>query len=294
MANGKARQAKEIIIPGTTISGAIEDQIIAVVPSSIADESRTIPTAVPSFLQKYGDDRGKGYSHDAEDSIVPLVILLSDPKCQELDRNNAKYVPGAEVGDIILKGAIHPLIKGNQGIVVQPCYFEKNWVEWIPRSKGAGFVTRHDYNKKPKDAREIPDPMNANRTKWVRDNGNELVETRYHYVLCGGQPYVVPFKSTGHTVSKEWTNLIRVLSDGNQIPAFSREYRITTKLKRRMEQSWYMFSIDVVRDEKGDPTYIQSEAQYLAGQAFEKAVSSGQKIAETEEETGETSYEAPF
>jgi len=246
----------------------------------------TLASAKPAFLQKYREDAGKGYSHDADDSLVPFIDVLASDNCPQLKKNNEKFIKGAMVGDIILKGAIHPILPGAGGIVVQPCAFEKCWVEWVPRIKGGGFVTRH--KDRPADAVEKPNPEDETRTKWIRKNGNEVIETRYHYVLHKGQPYVIAFKSTGHQTSREWTNLMKLLSDGGTLPSYAREYRLTPKLRTKMDQEWYVFSVDVLRDKDGEPTFITDEKQYLAGQAFEKAIRSGTKQAAAEDDERET------
>lgn len=252
----------------------------------------TGPVTRPSFIQKYSEaDAGKGYSAKAEDSLVPMIRILQSLS-PELKPNNDKYIRGAEVGDILLKSALEPLVKAEKGIVVQPCAFEHCWVEWTPRSKGGGFVARYPLNARPETI-ERPNPENPTKTKlYVKATGNELLDTRYHYVLVDGRPFVIPFSSTGHTVSREWTQLIKNLGLG---PAWERKYRLMPKLRTKMENEWYVFSIDVLRDANLVPIYVETEEEYLAGRAFHDAIVSGEKTAEADEVNQEAeSNTVPF
>jgi hypothetical protein len=256
-------------------------------PAVIEKKAPGLPAAAPAFLSQYREqDAGKGYSSKAEDGIVPFIDILQLLSPQ-IKKNNEKYIKGAEAGDILVKGSLNPVVKPDEGIVVQPCGFERKWVEWVPRSKGGGFVTRHD--DKPADTVERPSPEDDSRTILVRkSNGNVITDTRYHYVLLEGAPYVMAFKSTGHTVSREWTQLMKMLGGA----AFERKYRVTTKLKTKGDNEWYVFGIDVLRDANGTPLFVETEAEYLAGQALCNSVTAGEKTAEEEtaEDRGGDSY----
>ncbi len=62
-----------------------------------------------------------------------------------------------------------------------------------------------------------------------------------------------------------------------------------------MENEWYVFSVDVVRDINLNPIYVETEEEYLAGRAFHDAIISGEKTAEADETNQESeSKEVPF
>jgi hypothetical protein len=235
--------------------------------------------AKPDYLQKYTDDKGKGYSNEAADSVVPFLDVCASTQNPQLNPKHEKYIAGIVLGDIMIKGGTPPFVSGQKGLLVQPCAFDKAWVEWVPRIKGGGFVTR--YSERPSTAVERPSPENPARTRIYNPaNGNEIIETRYHYVrLENGQPYVMAFKSTGHTVSREWTQQMKLLGDA----AWAHRYRVTTKLKVRGQQEWYIFAITPVLDADGQPAYVD-EATYLAGEALYNSVASGLKTAADEED----------
>jgi hypothetical protein len=284
MATSTVVRGKTTFTSGKQPAPAPAPQAKASPPAVIEKKAPGLPAAAPAFLANYREqDAGKGYSSKAEDGIVPFIDILQLLSPQ-IKKNNEKFIKGAEAGDILVKGSLNPVVKPDEGIIVQPCAFERKWVEWVPRSKGGGYVGRHD--DKPADAIERPNPEDETRTVWVRkSNGNQLTDTRYHYVLLNGAPYVMAFKSTGHTVSREWTQLMKMLGGA----AFERKYKVTSKLRTKGDNEWYAFNIDVLRDDKGTPLFVETEAEYLAGQALCNSVSAGEKTVEAEETAEERS-----
>lgn len=237
--------------------------------------------APPSALAKtMAKDSGKGVSTDASDNVVPLVYILhqSSPQCL---KNKPEYIKGAEAGMIWLRNSAEPLVDGEEGILVQPCHFSKGYVEWMPNR--GGFVARHD--SLPADVKEVPDDQNPNRKKFVRKNKNEIIETRYHVVRIftshGVFPYVIPFKSTGHTVSRQWMFLQNSmqLPDGGKAPSWAKLYRLTTKHKSNNAGDWHLFEVT-------DAGWVPDEENYMIGKALYEAFSKGEKSYEAEHDAG--------
>ncbi len=241
--------------------------------------------SAPAFLAKYTEDKKKGYSEAAEDRLVPFISLLHTLSPQ-LKPKNEKFVKGAEFGDIYLKNHVHPIIKPEVGITVQPCAYDHCWVEWVPRGKGGGFVTRH--KDKPNDVEERPNPEDPTRVKLYRKStGNEILETRYQYVRMNGRAYVMSFTSTGHTFWKNWNELMIAVSEGEA--AFSHTYKLVPKLNTKGDQEWFQWTV-----EDGSWVWVD-EANYLEGQKFCKSVESGLKVAEDDErEDGAGEVKASF
>ncbi len=170
----------------------------------------TTGAVAPAFLAEAAErDAGKGVSTAAEDNIIPLVYVLqaNSPQC---NKRGPEYVEGAVDGAIWLRGSGRPAIDGDVGILVQPCYFFRNFIEWrLPRGNGIAAV----HQTMPADAVEKPNPENPKKTLLMLPNGNHVVEVRNHIVrvfLPDGTvlPYSIPFSSTGHTVSRGWMNLL--------------------------------------------------------------------------------------
>jgi hypothetical protein len=227
-------------------------------------------------------DAGKGASGKAEDNIVPLIYILQ-PLSPQVNERDPNYIQGAKPGDIWLRSAPDDVqvIKGDSGFEFQPCGFAKDIVEWMPNR--GGYVGRHDFEKRPPDAKEVPSPTDPTRMITVRANGNLLVETRYHagfVCLPDGRrlPYVIPFASSGHTVSREWTFRInsKQMKSGKPYPAFAFTYHLTTKQKTNKKGTWFIFDIE----DGGKDT---DTGHYMAGRGLNNAFESGEVRADAPE-----------
>jgi hypothetical protein len=250
------------------------------------------------FERELAGDAGKGVSTEADDNLVPLIYVLQ-PLSPQVQQGPA-YIQGAMAGDIWLKNATDPIVKGSEGIWYMPCAMYLRWTEWIPRDKGGGFVASYEYfgrNNPPPGASR--DESEKGRPRFRFESGNECVETRYEagYVWRDGQPmpYVIPFKSTGHTVARGWMTRRGSLrrKDGTIWPSWSHIYKLTTATKRNNLGLWYIFNI-------GDPVlYIPGhgkpheeglkiiggdyKAAYKLGKQLEEAFDKGVKREAAEE-----------
>lgn len=79
------------------------------------------------------------------ESLVPFpMIKLLQALSPELDEEDGKYIKKAKIGDIcITDGSKTMCIDGEKGIRFSPILVRKNWVEWVPRNKGGGFVASY-------------------------------------------------------------------------------------------------------------------------------------------------------
>jgi hypothetical protein len=245
---------------------------------------------MPAWMIEQMDGEGRGVSTDAADNIVPRISLL-DPKSPQVSRHDPEnYVDGAEPGDLWLQGAPHPIVKGDKGLLFQPCWFGKCVIEWIvrnPDGSGGGFVARH--KAMPSDAKETPDPNTkpGERPKmwWMSPRGTQYVETREHAGFAitedGPLPYVLSFKSTGHQVSKEWQGMFkrpdRMLPTGKYADSFVVIYRLTSWLRKRGAQSWFQLEVHEAGPDR-KPLWATVE-QVRMGRALYDAFESGAKQA---------------
>jgi len=231
--------------------------------------------SVPAFLaDKINEDAGKGVSNLADDNLVPLVYILQaqSPQCS---KRSPDYVEGAETGAIWLRNSGLPAVPGDEGILFQPCYFQKDWVEWIPRSAGGGFAGRHD--ERPAEAKEQAlDPQNPKKLSWVLPNGNTLSETRYHigYVITPDGatfPYVIPMASSGHTVSRGWMFLMNSKQIGShRAPSWAALYRLKTKERSNAAGTWSTWDIT-------DAGWVKTAEEYARGAALHASFAAGEK-----------------
>jgi hypothetical protein len=231
-------------------------------------------------MEQYGD---AGLSKSAADNLVPLIYVLQKLSPQ-VDTRNPQHLANAEPGDIWLRNAPTPIIKGEEGMLFQPCHFEIAWIEWVPRERGGGFVARHtslDDKCPVADAVLQRDHQNPNRVKYVRPNNNEIIQTRNHvgYVLNNGAalPFVIPLQSTGHTISRTWMFDMnsRLMPNGRSYPTWAHVYRLRTKSRTNAMGTW--FSLDPAWE-----AFTDTE-QFHRGTALHEAFVAGTQSAEAPE-----------
>jgi hypothetical protein len=264
------------------------------------EERRELATAplqeMPAWMaEEAKKDAGKGVSTDAADNIVPLIYVLQ-PLSPQVDPSSPAFVEGASPGKIWLRQSTPPIIDGEDGILFQPCYFYKDWIEWTPRDRGGGLVAVHaelilhkDYPKvrtgvtsSGTKANEVPSPKNPKTMIWVTEAGNELRETRHHagFVYLSptnAVPYVINFSSTGHTTSKNWMFTIQSkrTASGEILPSFSSIYKLTTRQRSNNMGKWYVL-------EPAWSSWVDPNG-YKRGKELHDAFASGEKQAEVDE-----------
>lgn len=249
---------------------------------------------VPEFLADLlKADAGKGVSSAQEDNLTPLIYILqsNSPTAQ---KRSPEYIEGAEPGSIWLRNSPDPIVAGEEGIIFQPCFFEKEWVEWIVRDDGGGYVGRYD--ELPEVAESKPDPKNPNRTRYLMPNGHEMIETRKHsgFVIRESglvMPYTIPFTSSGHTVSRQWMSMMKFkqMPGVGSAASWASYYRLRTKQRSNAAGTWFVFDVS-------DAGWVPTKDDYSRGKALHEAFSSGSRKSEapvhdTKEPTGD---EVPF
>jgi hypothetical protein len=214
--------------------------------STEVTESKT--GQAPAFLSEQ-KMTGEGFSKDASDRLIPMAVILQKMSPQVDEAMTGSYVKGAKPGMFYLKNSAIPLY---DSFLFQPCYFHKGVVEWVPRGSGGGagggFVAFH--KDMPKDAKSAPDPNNKEKTVLMNPKGNIYVETRYHTGFMidpqtmRATPLVLPFTSTGHTVSKKFQDLMDLQQfNGGPVDAWACYYRVDTVLKQKGQNNWYIAEI---------------------------------------------------
>lgn len=224
-----------------------------------------------------------GYSDKTEDSMIPILAILQDNSA-EVKKKHSKYIEGAEAGDIIIRSLGRVIKMGDNlpPLVVQPAGFDHVWVEWQGEPGEGAPVGQFDFEARPKDATEVADPQNPERTMWRMPNGNRLVDTRYHYANIIGDdgsltPIVIPMGGTNHTTSRQWTAQMkqhRLPGKMTKAPSFFRQYGMRTVFKQRGEQSWYNYKVD-------DLGWITDEMTLRSGMALLQALRDQTMTVET-------------
>lgn len=205
------------------------------------DESKALATVDWDQYEGAGTE-GAG----ADDYALPFLYILQKNSPQ-VDKHEGSYLPGAEAG-LILNTVTNEMF---ERLEVIPVHFHKEYVEWVPRDQGGGFVGRFQVTNPPADAK--PDPEHFGRL--VRDNGNHLVDTKYHYVLGispnTGETFqaVIAMTSTQIKKSRRWNSMIggRKIGKGEhkkQAPAFAFSYFLSTQPESNDYGSWHGWQLE--------------------------------------------------
>jgi hypothetical protein len=239
------------------------------------------------FMQEIKQDAGRGYSQDREDASTPQVLVLQDMSPQVKPRDLG-YVEGAVAGDFYIP-RLNKLIKGSEGMFVIPAGFGHENVEWRPRGQG-GIAARYPLGEMPNDVVERLDQNG--RPQLVRPNGNTIDETRYHFVLWEMIGLAIPFRSTGHQVSKDWTLQMKMMraEDYTPYPGMAFKWLMTTRIRTKGENQWFLptFTVDCQWKElptgRKVPIPNVTREEYLAARALANSIDSGERVVETREE----------
>jgi hypothetical protein len=233
---------------------------------TIMDDTQ-LPMIDDSML---GDDV-LGYSEKADDSLIPVLSILQD-NSGEVKKRHERHIEGAEAGMMIIR-SLQLVFPPEQPIMFQPCGFSHSWVEWTGEpGEGGAPVGQYDFESRPVEAEEVVDAQG--RKEWrMPESNNRLVETRHHFghvVSPAGEmlPVVVAMSGTNHSVSRQWTALMkqfRVPGKNVKAPAFMRLYDISTVFSQKGQQSWYKYKVK-------DAGWVADRTMLEEGFKFAKAV----------------------
>jgi hypothetical protein len=249
-------------------------------PATLSEDELT-------FLQEH---KGEGISTAAEDNFVPLVYVLQTGSRQVIQ--GPAHIEGAIAGSFLMRNAPQPIVDGDSGFVFQPCYFYKDFAEWIPRERGGGLVGMH--RELPGGVEEIKDPRNPNKIKWRTSAGNEILERRNHLgfvVQDNGSTlaYAIPFTSTGHSVSRNWMTVMQNRTiNGMLPPSYAFLYRFRTRQRSNAQGNWYVSDIQPeLMNPNLTPSGMCNPVLRDKGKAFFEACKAGDKLAAEMEERDE-------
>ncbi len=239
--------------------------------------------------------------YNAEELAIPFLRIIQS-NSPEIAEGDPKFLPNAKAG-MIFNTVTKQLFDGRgAGLLIAPAAFMKAYVQWTPRSNGGGFVSQH-----------LPgDPIIAtakpvkveNKTVDRLPNGNDLVETDYHYCT-----YVNPLDG-----AVCWAIISMTVSQLKKSRLFSTAQNNRPEVKgpdgklfKPVEFYWTYFLRTVPEKNKRGENFfnwaiensgpVTNVAMYTQARDFAKSVKDGTaKVAAPPEEhaTAPASDEVPF
>ncbi len=228
-------------------------------------------------------DLGAGFEGTgASDYLLPFVRPLQkmSPEC---DPDKAEFIEGAKAGTF-LNTATKQLFDGKAGIKFIPVHRTHQYLEFIPRDQGGGFVAQYE----PTDpaVHAAIDKAGQKFGKIPFGDGNELIETFNVFGLLVNDDgvasgVVIPFASTQIGTYKEMMtklDTVRVVVPGRgrvPLPMFASRLRITTKFKENKKGTWHLMQIGWDGANAEECRLAPSDPLFLQAKAFREMVISG-------------------
>ena len=225
----------------------------------------------------------------SDDMQTPRLKVLAamSPEVDELD--------GAKAG-MIFNNVSKKLYSGQDGIKVVVCGYEKVWLEWTDRGKGASApVNIFEPKDKPTNA------VRGDDGKFRLENGNYLEECANFYVLLlnGGaapEPAILSMKATQLKAARSWAYSLKNEFIQNPktkqlflAPSWYRIYHLTTTKQQNDKGSWYGWVVN--KDE-----FLSDEATFDMAAGFNESVRKGKVTAKYDDEgdSSNSSEDIPF
>ena len=223
-----------------------------------------------ALASNFEEDANSGFDGmNQDDFALPFLRLLTNtsPEVGEVE--------GAMPG-MIYNTVTGELADGKGGIIVVPCAYVRQYIEWAPRGQGSGAPI-HIYPATSdilsKTHREPGD------NKDYLDNGNYIENTANHYVMVVNgagvpSPALIVMKSTQLKKSRKWNSMMQSvkLQGKNGLytpPMYSQKYRLTSQAESNDKGKWYGWEIEGMGS-------VEDASVYAACKAFAQSINAGE------------------
>ena len=193
---------------------------------------------------------GVGTDFGANDVTIPRIGVLN-ALSDELKKNHAKYIDGAEPGDLVDSGLREILAKQGEKFMFVPVARVREVIVWKPRQRGGGIVSRDPLVGTMEDWTAAHGfKLSVEKYEFKDEEGNEAIETWSYYglVVNGNDVYpaFLPMKKSNIKVAKSWnTRIAKIkLPSGKVAPMFYSSWLIGSFLDSANSNTWHNFSIE--------------------------------------------------
>jgi hypothetical protein len=204
-----------------------------------------------------------------DDFALPFLRLLTNtsPEVGEVD--------GALPG-MIYNSVTGQLYDGKKGIVVVPCAYVRQYIEWAPRGSGSGAPIHIYPATSDILSRTHREP---GENKDYLDNGNYIENTANHYVMVVDEdgtpsPAMIVMKSTQLKKSRKWNSMMQSvkMTGKNGLftpPMYSQIYRLTTTAESNDKGKWFGWEIERIGS-------VEDAGVYMAAKQFAQSINAGE------------------
>lgn len=210
----------------------------------------------PDYVNEHSNRGSEDVTLD--DITLPRIDVIQALSPQ-IKKSDAKYIPGAEQGNIFNTVTEH--IYGNE-LVFVPVFFRKEWLVWKKRTEGGGF----------RGAFETEEEANAYISTQDDRSALEAIDTAQHYVMVVGEDKleqaVISMSRSKMKVSRQLNSMVR-MSGGDR---FSRAYKLAAIEDSSDRGDYWNFKVSQLG-------YVP-EAIFKAGEDMYDAVKSGSRTVD--------------
>jgi hypothetical protein len=229
------------------------NQVVKAATSGNVTATKTPPATslviAPDLEAELLSDAGKGFEEANRDSFaVPFLRILQDLSPQ-VKSKMAGFIPGAKPGMIF--NTVSQEMADTVRVI--PCHFSQCFIEWKPRDAagggGGGFVARHEVAK----GAQLMASAVRDGGKSILQNGNELMDTREHYVLLvnpdgSAEGALIALTSAGLKISKRWMSQMRAAMieiKGRLVapPMFAWQYKLSAIEEANDKGQWWQWEV---------------------------------------------------
>lgn len=233
------------------------------------------------------EDYGAGFEDmGAADLAIPFLSILQKGSPQ-VDEDSEAFIEGAKPGMVLNTVTQEIYDAKEEGILFIPVHRVHNYIEWVPRDEGGGFVGVH----------EVDSPMirqarahGGKDGKLKSPDENDLVETFSVFGLAVHEDgsfdsAIISFSSSQIKHYKRWMTTARGVMvrspQGQRVnpPLFAHIYRLKTRGESNAKGSWHGWDIKFEGGKAENARLEQDNELYQAAKGLRDLVTSGQARA---------------
>jgi hypothetical protein len=235
------------------------------------------------------DDLGAGFEDtDAADFKLPWLRPLQKGS-PEVDEDSKSRMEGAKAG-MFLNTATGELVDGKAGFRFIAVHRTHQFVEFVPRAQGGGFVAVYQ----PNDPLVVAALKKSGKAfgKHPFGDGNELVETFTMFGLYeprpneDWRPVVLPFASSAIDAYKTIMtklDMLRVNVPGRgkvPLPMFASQLLISTEFAENKKGAWHRMKADFAAPDAEKARIPKDHPLYIQAKMFRNLVTSNKAVVD--------------
>ena len=232
-----------------------EETALAPITQGTAVALRQSPSnvAIPDDMTAdFADVAGAGTENINTDVMLVPEVKVLQKMSPAVDPDDAAYVKGAVPG-MFYDNLNNRLFDGKEGITLVPVYYSHHFVEFIPITKGGGFVADHGIDE-DHSIRNDCEWNDETASMLRKSNGNQIIETHQFVSMIAGPdgnafPALVRFTGSKLKCGTKLNSLIKqkhMTLNGKRLPlpAFGAAYHLTTVATENEKGKFYITNIE--------------------------------------------------